>query len=143
VADIDEKVMNYVEEALEKSPDADLDELMEGAKKVSPSVDKLTRRQFNARYPLQVKRRRAQAMEAPAGGKKKTKTKKKKVAAAGRRKKSEGAAPPAGAQKEAVREVFLQFAQELSGAQERKDLVKVLANVDRWVDKAVKVAQKG
>lgn len=142
MADIDEKVMDYVEEALEKSPDADLDELMEGAKKVSPSVDKLTRRQFNARYPLQVKRRRAQAMEAPVGGKKKTTKKKKKVAAAGR-KKSEGAAPPAGARKEAVREVFLQFAQELSGAQERKDLVKVLANVDRWVDKAVKVAQKG
>jgi hypothetical protein len=134
VAEVDEKVMDYVEKALGENPDKDLDELMEGAKKVSPSVGKLSRRQFNARYPLQVKRRKAQAEGTPR--------KKGKKATPSRPKKKTAEAALSAGQRDAVRDVFLDFATELSGAEERKDLVKVLANVDKYVEKAVKGMEK-
>jgi hypothetical protein len=37
-----------------------------------------------------------------------------------------------------VRQIFLQFATDIAGAEEGKDLVMVLANVDRYVDQALK-----
>ena len=45
------------------------------------------------------------------------------------------------ANKDAVRAVFLSFATELSAAEARKDVVAVLAAVDRYVDRAIKAAR--
>lgn len=123
MAKTDEKVMELVESELKKNPDASTDELFEKAKKVSSSIGKLSLRQFNARYPLQVKRRKSQS----AG----RKTRRRRT---GSRRK----APAGDSARQAVRESFLSFASDLTAAQERKDLVKVLANVDRYVDQVLK-----
>lgn len=45
-----------VEKELKKNPDISNTELRDKAAKIDSRVEKLTPRQFNARYPLQVKR---------------------------------------------------------------------------------------
>ena len=66
--EVDEKVMQFVEEALKKNPRIKLEDLYELTKKFKSAVGRLSKRQFNARYPLQVKRRRALAAKAKSGG---------------------------------------------------------------------------
>ncbi len=132
MAQTDDKVMRLVQSELEKNPDATVDELYEKAEKEDPSVGKLTRRQFNARYPLQVKRR----MKGAKGGRKKGRTAPR--ATRGRRTRGGD-----GAGRESVRRIFLRFASDLAGAEDRKDVVEVVAGVDRYVDEALKAAGKG
>ena len=129
MAEVDAKVMKFVEDALKKTPKIQLDDLFQKAKKVSKSVADLSKRQFNARYPLQVKRKKAQAAQP-------RKPRRKKAApttARGRK-----AASKREGSREAVRKVLLQFATDITGAEERKELVKVLAGVDRYVDQVLK-----
>jgi hypothetical protein len=194
VATTDEKAYAAVEEALKQNPDATLDELWDKAKAASPAVGKIGRREFNARYPLQVKRRK-QREAGGGGGAKKAGTPRKarggaKASAAAKkaggtkrrgrpaasgaadgtagakatrsgaparkrpgRPKGSGrktAAPAAtapsagsgsGADREAIRREFLNFATELVNAGDQpKNLVKVLAGVDRYVDRVAKSA---
>ncbi len=124
MADIDPKVMEAVEKELKKNPDASVDELLEVAKKVNKSVTKLTKRQFHARYPLQVKRR----LNPP----KRTDKRKRTT----RRRKKSGT----GESKEQVREILLRFASDLAAAEERKAVVRVVASVDTYVEEILKAA---
>ena len=134
--EVDQKVMSFVERALTRNPKIQLEDLFERAKKAHDSIRKLSKRQFNARYPLQVKRRRSQASKSGS-----TKGKRGRPAPApkpGPRPSKDAANP-----RDAVRQVFLQFATDITGADERKDLVKVLANVDKYVDQVMKGVKKG
>ena len=135
MAEVDEKVMSFVEKVLDEDPDIRLEDLFERAKESNASVGTLSKRQFNARYPLQVKRRRSQALRSRGGTRKKKKT--------GPAKPHTRNADRLRGSRDAVRQVFLQFAADITGAEERKDLVKVLANVDRYVDQALKGAARG
>lgn len=128
---VDQKVMDFVEETLNKDPEIQLEELFRRATEVSDSIQDLTKRQFNARYPLQVKRRKSQAARKKAGGRRKAPSRPKA------RSRRSSAAPTDGS-RDAVRRAFLQFATDIAGAEERKALVKVLANVDRYVDQVMK-----
>jgi len=125
--EVDEKVMSFVEGILKKDPDIELEELFEATKKFKRSIGSLTRRQFNARYPLQVKRRRALAEKGSA-------PRKKKASTSTPRKPRRSIQSSTSSPRDAIRQVFLQFATHIAAAEERKDLVKVLANVDRYVD---------
>lgn len=131
MAEVDEKVMSFVENTLKKTPTIRLEDLFEGAKKVSDSVRNLSKRQFNARYPLQVKRRRSQASRRG------TARRKKSPASTAPKRGARGTKRSLGP-RESVRQVFLQFATDITGAEDRKDLVKVLASVDRYVDQVLK-----
>lgn len=126
MAKTDEKVMAAVEDALKKDPDASVQDLYEKAKSVNSAIGKLTLRQFNARYPLQVKRR----MSSKGPGKKKRPR--------ATRKRSRAAAE--GGDRDRVRQTLLRFAGDVAGAEERKELVQVLSNVDRYVDEVLKAA---
>ena len=133
----DEKVMAMVEEALEKEPGIDNTTLHDRVKSKFPHIGKLTLRQFHARYPLQVKRRKAR--KSKSDGKTKTKTTRApRKRASTRSRKS--ATKAAGDGRDAVRQILLGFAADLSAAEDRSQVVKVLANVDRYVDKLVKAA---
>ncbi len=133
--EVDEKVMRFVEDVLKKDPQIQLEDLYERTKRFKSSVARLSRRQFNARYPLQVKRRRALAARGKSGGKGKG------VSTGGR--SSRKAAARGGELRDRVRQVFLQFATDITAADERKDLVKVLAGVDLYVDQVMKEVSKG
>jgi hypothetical protein len=137
VAKTDEKVMRMVEQELAKNPEASVDELFDKAKGMNSGIGRMTRRQFHARYPLQVKRR-------AGAGKRSRKTKKAGRKAAGATKAASGAkrGRPAraasGDGRDAMRQVFLRFAQDVASADTPAALVKLILNVDRYVDDAMK-----
>lgn len=120
----DPKVMALVEKELGENPDASVTELYEKAKAAHPAVSELTHRQFNARYPLQVKRKKSQS-----AGKRRSRRR-------SRRGPKKGGID--GAQRDKIRAAFLDFASDLAAAQERSDLVNVVAGVDKYVDRVVK-----
>lgn len=125
MAKTDQKIMKLVEAELKKNPEISVDQLYEKAQKANSDIGDLTLRQFNARYPLQVKRR----MSASSG--KRTRRRKTRKAAS--------AVPSDGPSRQKVRETFLRFASDLVAAEQRKDLVDVLASVDRYVDQVLKI----
>lgn len=127
MAQSDEKLMAFVQAEMEKDPDISTTDLFEKAKASVAAAKELTMRQFHARYPLQVKR---QASLAAGGGKRR-----RRRAA---RRKGKDAAKAGNAARDAVRAALLKFASDLTAAEERKDLVKVLARVDDYVDQVIK-----
>ncbi len=124
MAQVEPEVMAFVEKELGKDPDAGSLALFEKAKVAFPSVSELSIRQFHARYPLQVKRR------ASAGKPRRQK------------KKTERARPALRDhdRRIAVRAVLMRFATDLSSAEGKADVVKVLADSDRYVDELIGAA---
>ena len=129
MAHVDDKVMSAVEAALRDDPAASVDELFEIARGINPEMGELSKRQFHARYPLQVKRKMNP-------GKRRKRRRVKTATQGGAKKRG------AGASREAVRSAFLKFATELAGAEERKDVVRVVANVDSYVDEVLEATGK-
>lgn len=115
MAATNEKVMAMVEEEIRKNPDVDTQTLHEKAKKIDKSVGGLSARQFNARYPLQVKRKRAPSR--PRRTRRRTQ-------------KNDG--------RGAVRLVLLDLAKEVASAEDKADVVDLVAGVDRYVDRVMK-----
>ncbi|MFH1762617.1 MAG: hypothetical protein ABIF09_00370 [Gemmatimonadota bacterium] len=134
--EIDEKVMTFVEVTLKKNPKIQLEDLFERTKKVLPSIGKLSKRQFNARYPLQVKRRRALVARSRGAGRKRASP--VQVRTPRKPQPQLRSLEP----REVVRQAFLQFATDIAAAEERKDLVKVLAGVDQYVDQVLEGVAK-
>lgn len=126
----DDKVRDLVEKALRRNPKVTNQDLYARAKKVDPSVGKLSLRQFHAKYPLQVKRRRSP--------KKRRRTNGRKPAAAAKRapKAASGAV-----NRDAVRKSLMRFAKDVSAAQNKTETIDILSNVDRYVDDVVKAVR--
>jgi hypothetical protein len=112
MAVLNERVMNMVRDEIQKRPDITSQELFEKAKKLDRGMRSLSARQFNATYPLQV--RRTLAPRRP-------------------RTRRLGARNAAG--KDRVRGVLLEFARAVAGAQDRGALVEVIGNLDDWVER--------
>ncbi|MFQ5536136.1 MAG: hypothetical protein ACE5GJ_01670 [Gemmatimonadota bacterium] len=124
----EEKIRAAVEAEIKRNPSATVDQLWEVAKSISPAVGRLTKRQFHARYPLQIKRKLAPP-------------RKRKARKTSGRRRAAPAKPTA--VRDEVRAVFLKFASDLAAAETRKDVVKVVAGVDRYVDQALAATGKG
>ncbi|MSR35223.1 MAG: hypothetical protein EXR95_01090 [Gemmatimonadetes bacterium] len=135
MAKTDEKVMLMVEQELAKNPEASVDELFDKAKRLNSGIARMTRRQFHARYPLQVKRRQGAGKRGRKG------TKGKKAAAAkGVKTRGPGRARAAqGDGRDAVRQVLLRLAEQAASADTPSALVKLIVGVDRYVDDVMKV----
>lgn len=142
------RVTDRVRQELEERPDATTQELLAAAREVDPeAVEGLSARQFNAGYVVPLKRSRGGSGAAPK------KRKSKQGAGRGRGKKTATEAPPAktgrrgakakaaggaegqGGEREAVRSILLQFAQDFSKAESRWQIVGVMSDVDRYVDR--------
>ena len=149
----DNKVMRMVERELKKDPDVLNAILLQKATKLEPAVAGLSGRQFNARHRLQVKRK------AGVGSSKPKPTAKKPAPAAVARKPAPKRAKKAAKRKpeppkipsqrpaapavrltdrSAIRRVFMDFASDLAAADDRVQVVRVLAGLDTYVDRAVK-----
>lgn len=128
MAEIKDEVMAMVRSELEKDPDAENRDLFEKAKGIDDSIGDLTLRQFHARYPLQVKRQKAQK----AGGRKK-----KAKRSRGGRKAAKGSGG-SGVDRERIRRTLLAFAKDVSAASGKADMIDLITNVDRYVDEVVK-----
>lgn len=128
MADSNDDLMAFVEAELKQNPDISSKDLFEKAKESHESARGLTIREFHARYPLQVKRKQALA----SGGSRRRKSKSRR-----RRRSRKNQA----ANRDAVREVLLGFATDLSAAEARKDLVQVLSRVDDYVERVLEAAK--
>jgi len=135
------RVMDMVREELAKNPDITNEELFEKAKAIDPEIANLSMRQFNARYPLQVKRvqGRAPDAEAPRG--------RQRRAGAARSTRAPSSSRRANARLAAaapIRAAFLEFAEELLAATEKGTaaVVRVVGNVDQYVERVLKAAGK-
>lgn len=129
MAEANPKVMEMVESELKKDPDISNRELLDKARSIDKGVDKLSARQFNARYPLQVKRnmapRKPRSRRTTSGGKK---------ARAGGRK----AGRQADGGRDQVRTILLELARDVANAQGKGDVVDVIMGIDGYVDRVVK-----
>ncbi|MFW5952304.1 MAG: hypothetical protein ACOCVZ_09335 [Gemmatimonadota bacterium] len=130
MADANPAVMEMVEEELKKNPDISNAELLEKARQLDESVAELSPRQFNAMYPLQVKR--AMSPRKPAS--KRAKKTRAKAARAASRPRSVGAV----GDRDHVRTVLLKLARDVADAQGKGELVDVVAGIDRYVDRVFK-----
>lgn len=122
-----EDVMKMVEGELDRDPDISNEALYEKARQIDGSIGDLTLRQFHARYPLQVKRRRA-----AASGRKKGRRGSRSAAGSGK------ADSTGGADREAIREVLLRLAREVSAAEGKAAMIDLVVGLDRYVDEVVK-----
>jgi hypothetical protein len=125
----EETVMRFVEGVLEADPTVGSAEIYERAKGIDPGVEALTLRQFNARFPLQVKRRRALERSGARGNGRRSR------AARARREVTQLRT------QYAVREAFLRFAADLSAAEENAELVRVIAGVDEYVEAVIEATR--
>ena len=69
--DKDRRIIQLIERALKKNLNISNAELQEQAKKIDKTVSELSPRSFNARYPLQVKRKLSAKPGGPKWGSKK------------------------------------------------------------------------
>lgn len=117
--------MQMVREQLERDPPPSLAALYGRAVRLNPEIRRLSPRQFNARYPLQVRRRmkRQRAKHRPSGdGRRDTRRK---------RKPERTASPELRAR---VRTILLQYAKAVAGARTTAELIDTLEEVDLYVN---------
>src|SRR5690606_34994443 len=137
-AERNEKIYERVVQELEKNPELGSKELYGTLRETDKAVGKDTLQQFHARYVLPARRSMKVASgEAPA------RRAPRRRAKAG----SNGQAPAAQAprrtrrsrrqepDRDRIRGLLLQFAQDLTDAESRSNLVQVLSRVDSYVDK--------
>lgn len=167
MAEASAKVMDMVQSELKKNPDISNRELREKAVSIDKGVEKLSARQFNATYPLQVKRSMAPPRKRTAKKRGKaagTRRGKGRAAASGSRAGSKArAAGDAGSgtastgkrggrttqagrragasggsdARDQVRKVLVQLARDVAEG-DRGALVEVAAGIDRYVDRVIK-----
>jgi hypothetical protein len=132
MAEANPKVMEMIEAELKKNADISNQDLFAKAKGMDKSIGKLSPRQFNARYPLQVKRAMA------------PKKAKRARPAAGKRGRAAGGAAARtsaeGKNRDKVRSVLADLARDVANAQGKGELVDVVMGLDRYVDRVVKAA---
>lgn len=122
--DRSEDVMEMVEKELRDNPDISNEKLIEKANEIEADIAELSARQFNARYPLQVKRQlkaERQEQTEPERAQEETEADDEEL-------------------RSAVREVLLEIARSVAGAEDQVEMIDALASVDRYVDRVVDAA---
>lgn len=112
------------------------------AKRIDPSIGELSLRQFNARYPLQVKRQQARAERRKVDGRKGERRPREARQGAGVGKKA-GVAKKTTADerrtarpdREKIRQVLLDYARQIAAARSQADVIDAVASVDESVDR--------
>jgi hypothetical protein len=160
MAERNEQVLDRVRQELNKNPALGSRELYDIAMGVDASIAENSLQQFHARYVLPIKRERAAeragGAATPAARPRKTAPQRKAKAAEARpRRRGAQAAEPAaaaapaaepvrrrrrrrgGPDREQVRSVFMQSARDFANAESRGDIVQILSDVDRYVNKVV------
>jgi hypothetical protein len=139
MAEKHDQIMEMVTEEIKRDENVSLPALMEKAQEIDPSVKELSSRQFNARYPLQVKRK----LSGAKGGRKPGSRRKKKAQAqpqtqAPRRRARRGA-QATGERREELRKVFFEFAREFADAETKTEIVGVLNKVESYSERVEKI----
>lgn len=144
MADRNEKVLERVQQELEKDPTMSSRQLHEVAKEMDRSLADLSLRQFNAGYVLPIKRKksggRRRGGAAKGGRKGGARTAARGASGAGTRGGRQAAAP-SGSERDRVREALMEFARDFARAEGRAQIVDVLGNMDPYIDRVLKAAR--
>jgi len=149
-----DRVMAMIEKEIAANPDISNEDLRAKAEKVDSSVSRMSARQFNATYPLQVKRRmrprraRKASKGAKRGGNQANGGARKAGRPAGTGRKrgrppksatagGAGGSTGRGDARDRVRGVLVAFARDLASS-DGAGLVDVIAGVDSYVDRVMK-----
>lgn len=116
-ADRNPDVMELVQERLQDDHDYSTKELKTAAEEIDEDIEELSLRQFNARYPLQVRRQVATDGAEEA--------------------ETEDATTDEGSLRPAVRQALLDFARDVTGAEDWARVVDVVTSVDEYVDRVM------
>jgi hypothetical protein len=127
MAETDPKVMSLVETALVENPAVSVQELYDMAKRTKRSIKQMTLRQFHARYPLQIKRKKGNS------ARKRARKAGRSVGVTTRSAGTRSARAAGGVDRDAVRTALLGFASDLAAADSRSEAVNVVASVDKYV----------
>ena len=164
--DTNDRVMAMIEKEIQANPEISNEDLRAKAEKLDDAVGRMSARQFNASYPLQVKRRMrprrrggrkaTKAAGTKSGARKGGAKKRGRPVGSGRKpgrpaKNATGTAPRGGtgprsfARGDAVvhdrvRGVLVSFARDLASS-DGAGLVDVFAGVDGYVDRVIKAAR--
>lgn len=142
MAERNEKVLQRVRDELGKNPKLGSRELYEMAQEADKEIGQDTLQQFHARYVLPIKREQSgskggrkarRGKKAPRRGRATATTSEKNGPRARGGKRTTGQA--AGAERDRVRGVLLEFARDFADAESRSELVQVLSRVDDYVDR--------
>jgi hypothetical protein len=128
-----ERVLEMVRKELAKKPGISSGDLFAMARKLDRSVRPLSLRQFHALYPLQVKRAEKAALRSAQKAPKKA----TRVATASKERRG-GAAEPS-ADRTAIRRLLLEFAEVVASAESKAEVIHLVGDFDRWVDRVVAV----
>jgi hypothetical protein len=120
MATVNAKVMEMVQREIQADSSVTNETLFERAKTIDRKVGKLSKREFNARYPLQVRRR---------------------IAPARRRRSAPAADRKAEARRAAVRKILLDYGKAIAAAEGKADMVDLIAGLDSYVDRLVAAAR--
>jgi hypothetical protein len=121
MADGNEKVMEMVRREIGADPTVTNETLFDRARRIDKKIGALTKREFNARYPLQARRR-----VAPA---------------AGRRRQKPASTRKAEAKRAAVREILLDFARAVAAAEGKAEMLDLVAGADAYVERLAGAAR--
>jgi hypothetical protein len=139
MAEKHDQIMEMVTEEIKRDENVSLPALMEKAQEIDPSVKELSSRQFNARYPLQVKRK----LSGAKGGRKPGSRRKKKAQAQAQtqapRRRARRGAQATGERREELRKVFFEFAREFADAETKTEIVGVLNKVESYSERVEKI----
>jgi len=152
-----ERVKNMVRHSLVAKPDVSNRELFDRALEIAPAaVDGLSLRQFHARFRLPVIRH--EMIRKPRPKKEPSQTQPTASAAPGARNQKAGRKTrtvkqrrslayanhysEAEAMRPEVRAALVEFAVQLEGAEQRRDLVRVIAGMDTFVDRILDLARR-
>ena len=142
--DTNDRVMAMIEKEIQANPDISNEDLRVKAEKMDDAIARMSARQFNATYPLQVKRRMRPRRR---GGRKAAKAAQRgrNRAGGGKRGRPAGSggstrgAVRGASERDRVRAVLVAFASDLASA-DGAGLVRVIAGVDGYVDRVLKAA---
>lgn len=139
MAERNEKVYQKVRQELMKGKEIGSRELHEMAAGMDKKIGEQSVQQFHARYVLPVKREQAKAR---GGGRRRKKAAPKRSPAAatgsGRSRSGRKAGGAVTNERDQVRTVLLQFAQDFSGAETKSEVVRVMSRMDEYVDEITK-----
>lgn len=125
-----DRIKDMVRRSLVTNPDVSNRELYDRAKEIAPElVEGLSLVQFHARYRLPIMRNEMSSRPRES-----------KVERRPRRRLAPRPAVPIRSQ---LREVLVRFAVELENASSRSELVKVIGNLDTFIDEIVGIARRG
>lgn len=139
--DTNDRVMAMIEKEILANPEISNEDLRVKAEKLDDAVTRMSARQFNATYPLQVKRRMRPRRRSGRKAAKGAERGRASAAKAARNSRGTAVAARSGrgdaTARDRVRGVLVAFASDLASA-DGAGLVRVIAGVDGYVDRVLK-----